>query len=266
MRTLAKKTHTMATQELSNTNWKTSVRKLATDDPSSYEDMIIYEQVFCITMPGYDAKPIGRPITANLAVNFIHNLVDACNTAIGPDNIDSLDLDGLKERYNAAKDFIVELRDMYYGVTVDKNFILKLLSQPQCEGLRGYLCYKNEKDESHFSMVVVGVDANGYDLNYKTPQVKYTEPAKPNSESDTDNGDENQKLAITEEIPPSSVEPTDSILPAMNGIPAVENVTMNSLTGEYMSPPYQKKLEKETADNLQDCFVLLNIAKGVKPY
>jgi hypothetical protein len=63
-----------------------------------------------------------------------------------------------------------ELRQMLEGsfaITLDKNVLLKTLSQPKCEGIRFYLCAKTgEKGEPLLSLVTVGIDEAGKDLLY----------------------------------------------------------------------------------------------------
>jgi hypothetical protein len=71
-----------------------------------------------------------------------------------------------KEKVIAEKT-ATNLYNLAYGVTFDKTIVLKILSQPNCEGLRSYLCARKLTDGSiHYSLVMVGVDCNGFDLNY----------------------------------------------------------------------------------------------------
>jgi len=87
-----------------------------------------------------------------------------------------------------ALDWIVELLDHSAAITMDKNIILKTLSQSECEGLRFYLCMKDRPEEDKkvvgdndpkkltgglreqkLTFVTVGVDRCGHDLEYKYP-------------------------------------------------------------------------------------------------
>lgn len=111
--------------------------------------------------------PYGMPIDARLAVA----LIAAWQKKV----------DGLKEKLFEEKRELSlnrEERDSFKAllkrssaITVDKNIILKTLSQPGCEGLRFYLCMKSEpsKDEKEtdfLSLVTVGVNEYGRDLHY----------------------------------------------------------------------------------------------------
>ena len=63
-----------------------------------------------------------------------------------------------------------ELRQLLEGsfaITLDKNVLLKTISQPKCEGIRFYLCAKRaERGEALLSLVTVGIDEAGKDLLY----------------------------------------------------------------------------------------------------
>ena len=52
------------------------------------------------------------------------------------------------------------------GVTFDKNILLKMISQPRCEGIRFYPALKSKGKEFFLSLVIVGVNSEGYDLHY----------------------------------------------------------------------------------------------------
>ncbi|WP_096356736.1 hypothetical protein [Mucilaginibacter gotjawali] len=108
-----------------------------------------------------DSTSFGKPIEANLAIQMIsaaHKSTKAFFTA-------------LTEIAEKEKDLSFEtannIYNLMYGVTFDKTIILKILSQPNCEGIRSYLGARPlENGELHYSLVMVGVDMNGYDLNY----------------------------------------------------------------------------------------------------
>jgi hypothetical protein len=76
-----------------------------------------------------------------------------------------------------------------FALTADKNLMLKMLSQPGCEGLRFYLCMKKEKDAQTLSLVSVGVDINARDLNYDYDKDKHELTAIPDIENCSLNGE-----------------------------------------------------------------------------
>lgn len=241
----------MATQQC--TDWQTVVRCYDASKPGKWKPVStnIPEKEFCISMPGIPSGPLGRPVDANLAVNLIRDFYANAVAAYGPlkdSEIDKLDVKTLRGLYRAARAFLSNLKDLNYGMTIDKDFALKLLSQPNCEGLRGYLCFKNDQD-APISLVTVGVDADGYDLKYnKTDSVVYQPEGK---------------------IPDNSNPP---VLPTINQSPAVDTVKMQSLNGEYVTPPFtiqwndlfeNDHLDGESKD-FYSRFILLNIALGRK--
>lgn len=99
----------------------------------------------------------GMPIEADLAVALI---AKAYNETLGLIDIK------FKNEEDNEKDTLKKLFHLLYGVTFDKSLILKILSQPNCEGLRSYLCIRGTGKDKHVSLVMVGVNINGYDLNY----------------------------------------------------------------------------------------------------
>lgn len=107
--------------------------------------------------PGIVPEYFGVPVDSKLAVKLIKNgLIKKEGLT---KKLKGLDLE--------TKNFIDNLVDLSYGITFDKTVMLKILSQPNCEGLRAYLCARNENETTpHLSLVMVGVDMNGFDLNY----------------------------------------------------------------------------------------------------
>ena len=49
---------------------------------------------------------------------------------------------------NTAQSWILELLNQSAAITMSKNYILKTLSQPGCEGIRFYLCMKDRPKET----------------------------------------------------------------------------------------------------------------------
>lgn len=106
----------------------------------------------------------GKPIDGNLA----GKLIKAAHTAIEDFKklLDDRDLHNKgKKNYLDVANFLTLLN----GITFDKTVVLKILSQPNCEGLRAYLC-KRDNVNNDVSLVLVGVDANGFDLNFPDPK------------------------------------------------------------------------------------------------
>jgi hypothetical protein len=231
------------------TNWETMVR-CYNANTGSYDttQQTIPESDPCITMPDIPPGPLGRPIDTNLAVNLISDFYERVNDAYGPTDLGGLAAEEILNLYNNARTFLNCLVNLDYGMTIDKNFALKLLSQPKCEGLRVYLCFKNDDSEAPISLVTVGVDSDGFDLKYNTADtVIYQDVVNEDGES----GDK-------------------PVLAATPQTPAVKNVEMRSLNGEYVTPPYsliftelsEKAVVVKPDLDFYSRFILLNIATG----
>jgi hypothetical protein len=124
-------------------------------------------------------RPFGKPVDANaviyLMADFMYNLKKYSGINILTDE-DSLDeKDEVKKNF---KKWIINLINVSFGMTFNKNIILKIISQPCCEYLRMYLCTKSMdvKDglnrEQFLSLALVGVDRNFCDLHYDHIEVK----------------------------------------------------------------------------------------------
>ena len=110
----------------------------------------------------------GIPIDAPLAVKLIQNGLSSSKLFF-----QSLFSEKqLSEDDKKAQKFLEGFINLSYGVTFDRGIMLKLLSQPNCEGLRAYLCSREDQGDFHTSLVMVGVDVNGYDLNYGPGETK----------------------------------------------------------------------------------------------
>lgn len=137
--------------------------------------------------------PFGTPVDTPLAIELIRNLWK---------EIDDAKLFELKAQYKVLideaekhgftevkpkienlvyknADWLEELLKNSFAMTVDRTVILKILSQPGCEGLRFYLCLKKEKGKENknvpgtLSLVSVGVDIDTRDLNYDYEKEKH---------------------------------------------------------------------------------------------
>jgi hypothetical protein len=115
----------------------------------------------------------GLPVDANQAVYMIKNFLKYYDRykKITEDLTDKSKSADKALTFSAAdqKSFaaVQDALDVTYGVSFNKDIILKILSQPDCEGIRLYLCATKDKEDPHVSLVVVGVDKNNYDLNYQ---------------------------------------------------------------------------------------------------
>lgn len=158
----------------------------------------VIEKARSLTIPSDNpnsSDPYGIPINAKLAINLIS---DFHSYLKGPFlekfiNGKEIDLDKIQESFlkkggresftkDDFQDILNKLVDMLKrscAITIDKNVILKTLSQPGCEGIRFYLCKKtictdreilstgNTTNEDYVSLVTVGVDEFGCDHLYK---------------------------------------------------------------------------------------------------
>ncbi len=110
----------------------------------------------------YD-EPYGIPITAELGIGLIADLqylIQPIASATTKENFSASITD---ESFETLK----ELLRYSSAITIDKNVLLKTISQPGCEGIRFYLCKKVVDDASYLSLVTVGVTFDGQDLHYK---------------------------------------------------------------------------------------------------
>jgi len=142
--------------------WKTDGKELPPDyTPGNFEamdaiDLVVEETPMSVDMDpaATDQQPYGIPVSAKLAVAL---MADFQNLIQPTDQAEQDELKALLVRSSA--------------ITIDKNGLLKTLSQPGCEGIRFYLCRKvvtlnDGSKEAFASLVTVGVDAAGKDLHY----------------------------------------------------------------------------------------------------
>jgi hypothetical protein len=126
----------------------------------------------------------GLPIDANLAIYLLQNAISNSDAFLDVVTNRFIDFSTNKIKLNSRTLGIDDTLNLTYGVTFDKSIILKVLSQPGCEGIRCYLCAR-PGNPKHTSILIIGVDADGYDLNYKG--YKNSKPGdllKPDSDSD----------------------------------------------------------------------------------
>jgi hypothetical protein len=128
--------------------WKTAGIKLGDTSINPEPTIDITENTQAIRLPDGYTGPFGLPVDAPLGVTMIKALWEQIKST---DNLD-------------------ELKKMLQGsfaITLDKNVLLKTISQPRCEGVRFYLAMKTSEDKTNvLTLVTVGVDADGKDLLY----------------------------------------------------------------------------------------------------
>lgn len=152
--------------------WKTDGKELPSNyTPGDFEaadaiDITVEETAMSVDMePGAtDKTPYGIPVSAKLAIALIADFQHLVRPAENTGQEDEL------------KNLLIKSS----AITIDKNGLLKTLSQPGCEGVRFYLCKKNVtlsdgSKETLASLVTVGVDAAGKDLHYNFEPGKLSE-------------------------------------------------------------------------------------------
>jgi hypothetical protein len=174
--------------------------------PSDPTDIPIKEQDRSVSMDD-KKEAYGQPIDARLGIYLIRNLFDKLDDHhllnLLFDSEETESEEDSKKHTRDLKKWLKKLLWYSRAITIDKNIILKILSQPLCEGLRFYLCLTPPKGATsttdpfagNMSFVTVGVNCLGKDLNYNL---------------------------------------TESLITAGNDVPDVETT---SLVGEYGHPP-----------------------------
>ncbi|MBS1486907.1 MAG: hypothetical protein JST43_04900 [Bacteroidetes bacterium] len=123
------------------------------------------------------AHPYGIPIEATLAINLISDfhllLGEFKDVFIKGGTLETKLKTEKMDSFYKSINTLVQILRRSCAITIDKNVLLKTLSQPGCEGLRFYLCKKSNEGKDYVSLVTVGVDSNGKDHLYDyTPQSK----------------------------------------------------------------------------------------------
>jgi len=156
--------------------WKTEAKTLSADYKTGgitkaviQDDLQIFETPMSVDMEEGkgDNQPYGIPVHAKLGIALIADfqalLLPLIEKLKSPELAALLDI--------GLSDNLVDLLVRSSAITIDKNVLLKTLSQPKCEGVRFYLCKKvldesEGKQRAYMSLVTVGVDAVGKDLHY----------------------------------------------------------------------------------------------------
>lgn len=137
------------------------------------EHIVIKEDARNVHMDDGD-QPYGLPIDAPLAIELIRRFLSAPTPffqMIDPAANKQM-LEGMSPEVAQSVQLMAEAFNASYGVTFDRNIILKILSQTGCEGIRSYLCLSEPEqgtdwNPGNWSLVLVGVDAQGNDLHYQ---------------------------------------------------------------------------------------------------
>jgi len=236
-----------------DTSWKVKVRRFKSVGAGTTTDdlMVIPQKNLCTEWPKVQ-KPLGRPINTNMAVKFIRNFLDDHNGSVEKTRahfVNAHDEDA-KEFLGLVIKYLDRIIKLNYAMSLDKNMALKVLSQPRCEGLRFYLCEKKKDgdvleqvksesqdvahDDMETSLVVVGFDACGRDLNYRYPNDATYQASN-----------------------------LGAVIPAQIGAKAIKNVKMQSLNVEYVTPPGGGGgIVPNVGEPTTDEFVLLKYAKN----
>lgn len=158
-------------------------------------------------MPG-GKNIFGEPVDARLAVFYIRKLwkkvlgsnvltiaedtkalFDELKSMFEEEEAKSIDKDALNKKLDQvlktveeANNWLISLLDNSFGITLDKNTLLKTLSQPGCEGMRFYLALKDKPDKRKqasendgtsvplpviLTLVSVGVNQKAEDLHFE---------------------------------------------------------------------------------------------------
>jgi len=246
----------MATND-KDTSWKVKVRRFKSVSAGTTTDDLleIPQKYLCASQWLKCQKPLGRPVNTNMAVKFIRNFLDDHQSLVdqfgyAEHNWESPD-PKVKDFFIHAKQYFDKIAKLNYAMSLDKNMALKILSQPGCEGLRFYLCEKKmdgdvleeakaknipiSSDQMETSLVVVGFDICGKDLNYQYPK-----------DATVQDGN------------------TGAIVPSGAGKKAIKDIKMQSLNVEYVTPPPGSGggIVPQTGEQDPDEFVLLKYAKN----
>jgi hypothetical protein len=169
--------------------------------PNEDQDIPIMECARSVSMDK-DKQAYGQPIDAKWGIHLIKNLFNQLHESnilqylfadeflkvkeVKQENLAVTEGDGADkqgEGMDKEKEELLQwlIRLLWHSkaITIDKNILLKALSQPLCEGLRFYLCLtpplngKGPQGETihglpkgTFSLVTIGVDKKGHDLHY----------------------------------------------------------------------------------------------------
>ena len=165
----------MATNEKPELSWKSVKGKSLSEDYTpgnikTTDDTIIgiYETPCSVQMGDgatgeKPAEPYGIPITAELGIGLIADFQYLIQPIVAAATKESFSAAITDESFETLQ----ELLRHSSAITIDKNVLLKTLSQPGCEGIRFYLCKKVIDGASYLSLVTVGVTSDGQDLHYE---------------------------------------------------------------------------------------------------
>jgi hypothetical protein len=155
-------------------DYSTSGTQITTASQPDLPSIEVKETARSVSMDKHPGNPYGIPISPALAIALIADFQKELEISASIFFSNSLNIQTATTDAPPPHDFklLADLLLRSSAITIDKNIILKTLSQPGCEGLRFYLCKKSVPLSSHenqtfISLVTVGVDKNGQDLHYE---------------------------------------------------------------------------------------------------
>lgn len=152
-------------------------RPVGSVDPPTIEPekpLTIEEDATTLIIPNSEG-PYGEPLSTGVAVHLIRNMYDIVKKSV--QIIDSFLLNRkegnaidvlLTPDKIATLEFLKKLIRDSMAITFDKSQILRLISQPGCEGIRFYQALRVVNDQKVMTLVAVGLNRNACDLNYAT--------------------------------------------------------------------------------------------------
>ena len=145
----------------------------------------VQENAKCLRLPDDPDKknPYGIPVDADLAIALISDFHQLLKEPFREKFISGKDITAsdinfsnhkMTESFIKSVNELVDILKRSCAITIEKNVLLKTLSQPDCEGLRFYICKKsvNSVNKPYLSLVTVGVDKDGKDHLYSYPKSK----------------------------------------------------------------------------------------------
>lgn len=172
---MAKSTKTI-TWTVKGRAFKTNEQSQQTIQPD--QDLEIKEKASTLEISGSEG-PYGEPISTGVAVHLIGNMLSILSTskkkitdileAYSPfiGEKESVVRFLLTDEDAAALNSLRKLITKSMAITFDKSQILRIISQPGCEGVRFYQAVrKDDKGNDIMTLVCVGLNKDAYDLNY----------------------------------------------------------------------------------------------------
>lgn len=172
-------------------------RPVGSVDPPTIEPekpLTIEEDATTLIIPNSEG-PYGEPLSTGVAVHLIRNMydivkesnkvIDKIQDKLSPNKKDDDPLGFfLTPEELETLEFLKKLIRDSMAITFDKSQILRLISQPGCEGIRFYQALRVVNDKKVMTLVAVGLNRHACDLNYATTNDDGSFAYKPNDHSD----------------------------------------------------------------------------------